>query len=179
MSRQRSYSRSLLEELQKPPALPQPNAHLYKDMLIFEERLKQNVRRLKRKKRKYRFQLGGLLLVILYFTWMILFESERKPWTFLYKYGAIICIIIFYWTYRSRKYTQTTKYVPQCNRSLLAFNMRLRLDRDHPDGKLRFSERIPAVIDDGFQAFKALYFQRKRSMSLAAQKQPLPRPAST
>ncbi|KAJ1650727.1 hypothetical protein IWQ61_008541 [Dispira simplex] len=44
--------------IQEPPVLPstppQPSPQLYKDLLIFEERLKQNVRRLKRKKRKYR-----------------------------------------------------------------------------------------------------------------------------
>ncbi|KAJ1980958.1 hypothetical protein H4R35_000912 [Dimargaris xerosporica] len=36
-----------------PRFTPQPDALLYKDLLIFEERLKQNVRRLKRKKQKY------------------------------------------------------------------------------------------------------------------------------
>ncbi|KAJ1924468.1 hypothetical protein IWQ60_004259 [Tieghemiomyces parasiticus] len=176
MSRPRATVDSGDELLRRNPLPPQPNAHLYKDLLIFEERLKQNVRRLKRKKRKYRLQLGCLLTIIMYLLLLIFLETNTKPWSFLYKYAVVACSLTFYWQYKSRKYTQTTKYIPQVNHSLRIFNMRLDVNSTHREGKLNFfTDRVPPVISDGFQAFKALYFQRKRSMSLASKSETQPR----
>ncbi|KAJ1975979.1 hypothetical protein H4R34_004145, partial [Dimargaris verticillata] len=74
MSRTNPATASYQATPSTPRFAPQPDALLYKDLLIFEERLKQNVRRLKRKKQKYQVQLVFLFIMFICLSWKVWFE---------------------------------------------------------------------------------------------------------
>lgn len=56
-----------------------PDSQTFRDLLIFEERLKQNAARLLRRKKKYQTFLALLLLAIAFFGYQVLFHEHPAP----------------------------------------------------------------------------------------------------
>ncbi|KAJ1664527.1 hypothetical protein IW140_000529 [Coemansia sp. RSA 1813] len=96
--------------------------HVYRDWLIFEERLKQSYRRSQRKKRNYLVQIAAFGILVLYFAWFGCFGT--KPYRFTCKLlsaGSAYCI---YLIATNRRFLQSIKYTAQCNRALHQFRLR-------------------------------------------------------
>lgn len=55
---------------------PAASRESYKDLLIFEERLKQNAERLQAQRRKYELFLAGLLALVLWLAYRVLLEPS-------------------------------------------------------------------------------------------------------
>ncbi|KAI8866965.1 hypothetical protein GQ42DRAFT_64314 [Ramicandelaber brevisporus] len=148
--------------------LKQPvDLHVYRDLLVFEERLRQNLRKLRKKKHKYRLQLGLLVAVSLVLLYLVFYEPVGSGWSILAKLLFAPCVTVLYYAWSSRKYKQTTRFVPQCNRTLLNFNMHLDIDAQR-EGQLTFAPIVPRQLQDGFAAFKAMYFERRNRAKAAA-----------
>ncbi|KOS12875.1 hypothetical protein Malapachy_0509 [Malassezia pachydermatis] len=56
---------------------PMPNTAAFRDLLIFEERLKQNAARMKERKNKYQTFLIVLCLFIVWLTYLFLFATPQ------------------------------------------------------------------------------------------------------
>ncbi|KAJ2234883.1 hypothetical protein IWW45_003046 [Coemansia sp. RSA 485] len=96
--------------------------HVYRDWLIFEERLKQSYRRLQRKKRNYFVQILAFGILSIYFAWFGVFGTKNYRFTCkLLSAGSAYCI---YLIVKNRRFLQSIKYPAQCNRSLHQFRMR-------------------------------------------------------
>ncbi|KAJ1645850.1 hypothetical protein LPJ64_002605 [Coemansia asiatica] len=96
--------------------------HVYRDWLIFEERLKQSYRRLQRKKRNYFVQILAFGILSIYFAWFGIFGTKNYRFTCkLLSAGSAYCI---YLIVKNRRFLQSIKYPTQCNRSLHQFRMR-------------------------------------------------------
>ncbi|KAJ2721971.1 hypothetical protein GGI07_003621 [Coemansia sp. Benny D115] len=96
--------------------------HVYRDWLIFEERLKQSYRRLQRKKRNYLVQIIAFGVLALYFAWFGVFGTQNYRFTCkLLSAGSAYCI---YLIVTNRRFLQSIKYPAQCNRALHQFRIR-------------------------------------------------------
>ncbi|KAJ2520597.1 hypothetical protein H4217_001938 [Coemansia sp. RSA 1939] len=96
--------------------------HVYRDWLIFEERLKQSYRRSQRKKRNYLVQIAAFGILVLYFAWFGVLGT--KPYRFtcrLLSAGSAYCI---YLIATNLRFLQSVKYTTQCNRALHQFRLR-------------------------------------------------------
>ncbi|KAJ2391291.1 hypothetical protein GGI05_002981 [Coemansia sp. RSA 2603] len=103
--------------------------HVYRDWLIFEERLKQSYRRLQRKKRNYLVQIVAFGVLALYFAWFGVFGTKNYRFTCkLLSAGSAYCI---YLIVTNRRFLQSIKYPAQCNRSLHQFRMRFEASPVH------------------------------------------------
>ncbi|PKK70439.1 hypothetical protein RhiirC2_746422 [Rhizophagus irregularis] len=106
-----------------------PNNHQrYKDLLVFEERLKQNLHQLQRRSYKYEAFLGlnCLLLPILIYA-VFFYESKNPTFQFfskLFLFIAVTTLLMFFMkNIYAEKVRVATRFVPQCNRVLRQFNM--------------------------------------------------------
>lgn len=96
--------------------------HVYRDWLIFEERLKQSYRRLQRKKRGYLVQILAFAILAVYFAWFGFLGTRSYRLTCkLLSAGSVYCI---YFIVTNRRFLQSIKYPAQCNRILHQFRMR-------------------------------------------------------
>ncbi|KAJ2829130.1 hypothetical protein IWW50_001026 [Coemansia erecta] len=96
--------------------------HVFRDWLIFEERLKQSHRRLQRKKRSYLVQILAFGILVLYFAWFGFFGTPAYRFTCkLLSAGSGYCT---YLIVTNRRFLQSVKYPAQCNRALHQFRMR-------------------------------------------------------
>ncbi|KAJ1836486.1 hypothetical protein LPJ63_000274 [Coemansia sp. RSA 2711] len=96
--------------------------HVYRDWLIFEERLKQSFRRLQRKKRSYLVQILAFGILVLYFAWFGVFGTPSYRFTCkLLSAGSAYCT---YLIVTNRRFLQSVKYPAQCNRALHQFRLR-------------------------------------------------------
>ncbi|KAJ2628248.1 hypothetical protein H4R22_003992 [Coemansia sp. RSA 1290] len=96
--------------------------HVYRDWLIFEERLKQSYRRLQRKKRSYLAQILAFGILVLYFAWFGFFGTPSYRFTCkLLSAGSAYCT---YLIITNRRFLQSVKYPAQCNRALHQFRLR-------------------------------------------------------
>ncbi|KAJ2161595.1 hypothetical protein GGF46_001365 [Coemansia sp. RSA 552] len=96
--------------------------HVYRDWLIFEERLKQSYRRLQRKKRSYLVQILAFSVLVLYFAWFGFFGTRSYRFTCkLLSAGSAYCT---YLIITNRRFLQSIKYPAQCNRALHQFRLR-------------------------------------------------------
>ncbi|KAJ2497987.1 hypothetical protein GGH96_004664 [Coemansia sp. RSA 1972] len=96
--------------------------HVFRDWLIFEERLKQSYRRLQRKKRSYLVQILAFGILVFYFAWFGLFGTPAYRFTCkLLSAGSAYCT---YLIVTNRRFLQSVKYPTQCNRALHQFRMR-------------------------------------------------------
>ncbi|KAM0752325.1 hypothetical protein T439DRAFT_205579 [Meredithblackwellia eburnea MCA 4105] len=112
------------------PFSPHPNRETYKDLLIFEERLKQNAERLQKQRRKYEAFLFSLVLIILYLAYSVFVIPSIYS---LVHYGnvtmflvSLVTLVLFFATgMYNEKITYAYKFVPQANRALRPFNIYL------------------------------------------------------
>ncbi|GAA5874620.1 hypothetical protein JCM16303_002926 [Sporobolomyces ruberrimus] len=112
------------------PFHPPANRDSFKDLLIFEERLKQNAERLQKQRRKYQGFLVSLVAVILYLAYLVLVHPSIYS---LVHYSNVACLlvaattlILFFATgMYSDKIAYAYKFVPQANRALRPFNIYL------------------------------------------------------
>ncbi|KAG2227810.1 hypothetical protein INT45_002048, partial [Circinella minor] len=123
----------------------------YRDLVIFEERLRGNMTRLQRRKRKYEAKLVVFLIdfiIHLLNTTALLVAAGSL--VFIYRSGIYSEKIVF-----------AGEFIPHCNRALRSFN--LQFNRRGESGVLSFYRRIPLEIQQGFDAYRRQYYARKRA----------------
>ncbi|KAG2196924.1 Spo7-like protein-domain-containing protein [Mucor mucedo] len=140
----------------------QSNQTMYRDLVIFEERLRGNMTRLVKRKRKYETLLVSLFVVLTYFFYAVFFDPSKVFMFHLLNTVALLAVaggLVFF--YRSGMYSEkivyAQKFVPHCNNALQAFN--LEFNR----GGLSFLERIPRQFKEGFESYRKQYHQRKKA----------------
>lgn len=112
------------------PFHPAADAATFRDLLIFEERLKQNAARLQARKRKYELLLAGFVGFILCLSHFVV-VSPRSSVFLQYSLAAVlmICLTTLFLFFASGMHAErirsANKFVPQANRSLRSFNMYL------------------------------------------------------
>lgn len=112
------------------PYYPSADAQTYRDLLIFEERLKQNAARLVKRRKKYQTFLVLLCGAIGLFSYYVFIRpSEWQPLHYLNVTVLLITATMLLLFFASGMYaeriTAANKFVPQANRSLRSFNMYL------------------------------------------------------
>ncbi|KAI0340317.1 hypothetical protein BDW22DRAFT_1360251 [Trametopsis cervina] len=144
-----------LSSLPKEGAFHPPNdPNTYRDLLLFEERLKINAASLSRRKRRYQLFLTQLLLIIAFLLSEVLLQTDflSIPYAWLLRrilpdiYGprvkvhvhpyfalGLLCVsvttlaLFFLSGLYSEKIGYANKYVPHANRALRNFNMYLNV----------------------------------------------------
>ncbi|SPO28841.1 uncharacterized protein UTRI_05156_B [Ustilago trichophora] len=112
------------------PFYPTADAATFRDLLIFEERLKQNAARLQSRKRKYEILLFSFVAFILCLSHFVVL-SPRSSVLLQYSLAAVlmICLTTLFLFFASGMHAERIrsahKFVPQANRSLRNFNMYL------------------------------------------------------
>ncbi|GAA5935333.1 hypothetical protein JCM10213_004005 [Rhodosporidiobolus nylandii] len=112
------------------PFNPPPSRESFRDLLVFEERLKQNALRLQKQRRKYEAFLVTLIAVIAYLTYIVFVVPSIYS---LVHYGNVAMLLVagttlvlFFATgMYSEKIAYAHKFVPQANRALRPFNIYL------------------------------------------------------
>ncbi|KAF9341181.1 hypothetical protein BGZ91_010535 [Linnemannia elongata] len=142
----------------------------YRDLLIFEERLKLNMIRLKKRQQKYEAFLGSIVVVIAYCAFSTFYQPSQTYYILaLHKFLLLLScttLFLFFATgMYSEKMRYSSKFVPQCNRVLRIFNMHFNRD-NRPE--LAFFRKVPKKFQEGFTAYKASYFKRKSEKRAAA-----------
>ncbi|KAJ2681313.1 hypothetical protein H4R19_007368, partial [Coemansia spiralis] len=154
--------------------------HVYRDWLIFEERLKQSHRRLRRKKRSYLLQILAFGVLVLYFAWFGFFGTRSYRSTCkLLSAGSAYCT---YLIVTNRRFLQSIKYPMQCNRALHQFRLRFETTplqipmpflapasgegeggspRLAVESQLSFFPTVPRQLRDGYLEFKATYYRKR------------------
>ncbi|KAJ2616018.1 hypothetical protein H4S08_000979 [Coemansia sp. RSA 1365] len=165
--------------------------HVYRDWLIFEERLKQSHRRLRRKKRNYLVQILAFGILAFYFAWFGFFGAQSYRFTCkLLSAGSAYCT---YLIITNRRFLQSIKYPAQCNRALHQFRLRFETtplkapnpfvtnttaatadgENDSPsqrpakalalaiESQLSFFPTVPRQLRDGYIEFKATYYRKR------------------
>lgn len=123
-------SQSANEKEPEEPFHPAADAATFRDLLIFEERLKQNAARLQARKRKYELLLFGFVTFILLLSHFVV-SSPRSSAFLQYSLAAVlmICLTTLFLFFASGMHAErirsANKFVPQANRSLRNFNMYL------------------------------------------------------
>ncbi|PWN32619.1 uncharacterized protein FA14DRAFT_126497, partial [Meira miltonrushii] len=112
------------------PYYPSADAQTYRDLLIFEERLKQNAARLVKRRKKYQTFLVLLCGAIGLFSYYVFVQpSKWQPLHYLNVTVLLITATMLLLFFASGMYaeriTAANKFVPQANRSLRSFNMYL------------------------------------------------------
>ncbi|KAJ2781674.1 hypothetical protein H4R18_002727 [Coemansia javaensis] len=153
--------------------------HVFRDWLIFEERLKQSHRRLQRKKRSYLAQILAFGILVLYFAWFGFFGTQQYRFACkLLSAGSAYCT---YLIVTNRRFLQAVRYPAQCNRALHQFRLRFETTplqvpgppaaaNDYDDdatppppveSQLSFFPTVPRQLRDGYLAFKATYYRKR------------------
>ncbi|KAF8633484.1 hypothetical protein AX15_001411 [Amanita polypyramis BW_CC] len=150
---------------------PQNDAATYRDLLLFEERLKSNALILQRRKARYQLFLLQLLAVIAFLLLEVVFLAPEDslliiPYKFLLQrvlphiytpenevalppyiasgllFVAITSLVLFF---ASGMYTEkiayANRYVPHANRSLRSFNMYLNVRKPPLRSKFKFLDK--------------------------------------
>ncbi|KAF9287095.1 hypothetical protein BGZ68_002248 [Mortierella alpina] len=142
----------------------------YRDLLIFEERLKLNMIRLRKRQQKYEAFLGSLIAVIVYCAFVTFFRpSQAYSVQMLHKFFLLVSCTTLFLFFATGMYSEklgySSKFVPQCNRVLRIFNMHFNRD-NRPE--LSFFRKVPRRFQEGFSAYKANYFKRRSEKRAAA-----------
>ncbi|KAI8600406.1 Spo7-like protein-domain-containing protein [Dissophora ornata] len=142
----------------------------YRDLLIFEERLKLNMIRLKKRQQKYEVFLGFLIVVIAYFAFATFHQPSQTYYLhMLQRFFLLLSVTTLFLFFATGMYSEklgySSKFVPQCNRVLRIFNMHFNRD-NRPE--LSFFRKVPKKFQEGFSAYKASYFRRKSEKRAAA-----------
>lgn len=171
------------------PFHPSADAATFRDLLIFEERLKQNAARLQARKRKYEILLFGFVTFILGLSHLVV-VSPRSSIFLQYSLAAVllICLTTLFLFFASGMHAErirsANKFVPQANRSLRNFNMYLntRTTRrttlsssssippaQNSRGELIFSSKVSPEFRQGYERYRAA-FERRRAEKIAAKR---------
>ncbi|OAV86756.1 hypothetical protein PTTG_02868 [Puccinia triticina 1-1 BBBD Race 1] len=121
---ERDMAQSDHQTFSPPPA----NRETYRDLLVFEERLKQNAERLQRQRIKYEAFLVTIIaasLLLAYKTFIVI--SPYKLIHYLYVALFLVSITTLILFFATGMYTDQIayayKFIPQTNRALRPFNM--------------------------------------------------------
>ncbi|KAI8069611.1 Spo7-like protein-domain-containing protein [Gongronella butleri] len=143
----------------------------YRDLVIFEERLRGNMVRLRKRKRKFEAFLGTLLVGLCYFFYAVFVDPSKAFIHHLFNTLALLTVagsLVFF--YRSGMYSEkivyAAEFLPHCNRALKSFN--LQFTRRGDAGELHFYPTVPKELADGFERYRRQYYARKKAR--AAQK---------
>ncbi|CAG8447300.1 16657_t:CDS:2 [Dentiscutata heterogama] len=142
------------------PSTPLPSNHQrYKDLLIFEERLKQNLHQLQRRSYKYEGSICLSLPVLLYAVFV--YKSDNPTFQFFSKlllFVAIITLALFFMkNIYSEKVRVASRFVPQCNRVLRQYNMHFNVN----GGEIVFYKKVPKKFQEGFERYRQMYYTKK------------------
>ncbi|KAG6908658.1 hypothetical protein DXG01_003752 [Tephrocybe rancida] len=111
-------------EMPPPRTTYAPPADVYRDLLLFEERLKSNAANLKSRKARYQQERAAGVGVHPYFSTGLLFVS-------------VTTLILFFASgMYGEKISYANKYVPHANRALRSFNMYLNVRKPSLRSKL-------------------------------------------
>ena len=187
-ARGRTQHRDADKEVEEP-FYPAADAATFRDLLIFEERLKQNAARLQARKRKYEMLLFGFVCFILCLAYLVVI-SPRSSVFLQYSLAAVlmICLTTLFLFFASGMHAErirsANKFVPQANRSLRNFNMYLntRTTRtatlssnssippaQNSRGELIFSSKVSPEFRQGYERYRAA-FERRRAEKIAAKR---------
>ncbi|KAI8088732.1 Spo7-like protein-domain-containing protein [Halteromyces radiatus] len=143
---------------------------IYRDLVIFEERLRGNMIRLQRRKRKFEALLCCLLLLLAYFFYAVFVDPSKAFTNHLLNTMALLIAagsLVFF--YRSGMYSEkiiyAAEFVPHCNRALQSFN--LQFNKKGESGELSFYPMIPKQLQDGFDRYRKQYHARKKARQQA------------
>ncbi|KAI9311601.1 Spo7-like protein-domain-containing protein [Dichotomocladium elegans] len=144
----------------------------YRDLVIFEERLRGNMTRLQRRRRKYEAFLLGIFILLFYFFYVVFLVPSKDFSIHLMNTSALLVTagsLVF--IYRSGIYFEkivfASEFVTHSNRALRPFN--LQFNRRGNGGVLSFYRRIPRELQQGFDAYRRQYQARQR-LRLSKQK---------
>ncbi|CAG8698952.1 12497_t:CDS:2 [Funneliformis caledonium] len=125
---------------------PSNNHQRFKDLLIFEERLKQNLHQLQRRSYKYE---------------VFVYENKHPTFQFFCKLmlfiAATILVMFFMKNIYAEKVRVATRFVPQCNRVLRQFNMHFNAI----GGEIVFNKKVPRKFQEGFERYRQMYYTKK------------------
>ncbi|KAG7535899.1 hypothetical protein FFLO_03645 [Filobasidium floriforme] len=132
---------------ERPAHLPHPSAPFhpladtttYKDLLLFEERLKMNAQMLNRRRRRYEAFLVTLVISIVFLAHRAMFKpSELHLVRYLTKGLLAVALVTLVLFFASGMYQEriayANKYVPHANRALRGINMHLNMRRGYGYG---------------------------------------------
>ncbi|KAI9202452.1 uncharacterized protein BJ171DRAFT_180452 [Polychytrium aggregatum] len=147
----------------------------FKDLAIFEERLRMNMERFNSSRRRWEAAFCMVILALFFFAYMLwsdktVDEEGRTRPNLLFFGGFIFFAGVLLWFIASGTYTEKVikpaKYIVQANRALKPFNM--ELGRERPN-ELSFYSRIPRKFQDEFFTYRNLHRQ-KRARSIEKQR---------
>ncbi|KAG0231295.1 hypothetical protein BGX31_005563 [Mortierella sp. GBA43] len=128
----------------------------YRDLLIFEERLKQNMIRLKKRQQKYEAFLGSLVLVIAYCAFATFYHPSQTYYIhLLHKFFLLLSATTLFLFFATGMYSEKLSY---SSKVLRVFNMSFNRD-GRPE--LSFFRKVPRKFQEEFNAYKVNYFRRK------------------
>ncbi|KAI8077589.1 Spo7-like protein-domain-containing protein [Thamnidium elegans] len=143
------------------------NQATYRDLVIFEERLRGNMTRLVKRKRKYESLLVSLFIILTYFFYAVFLDPSKVFMFHLINTVALLAVaggLVFF--YRSGMYSEkivyAQKFVPHCNNALQAFNLEFNRE-GKSSGGLSFLSKIPKQFQEGFESYRKQYHQRKKA----------------
>ncbi|KAI5448989.1 hypothetical protein NCC49_005699 [Naganishia albida] len=116
------------------PYQPPGDTATYRDLLLFEERLKMNASMLARRRGRYEAFLVVLILTIIFLANKILFQPPQLAHVRYLAQGflavALVTLVLFFASgmYQER-IGYANKYVPHANKSLRSLNMHLNMRR--------------------------------------------------
>ncbi|KAI8637998.1 Spo7-like protein-domain-containing protein [Parasitella parasitica] len=141
------------------------NTATYRDLVIFEERLRGNMTRLLKRKRKYETLLVGLFMSLAYFFYAVFIDPSKVFMFHLLNTIALLSVaggLVFF--YRSGMYSEkivfAQKFIPHCNIALSSFNLEFNKEQG---GRLSFLTKIPKQFQDGFESYRRQYHSRKKA----------------
>ncbi|KAH9809050.1 Spo7-like protein-domain-containing protein [Melampsora americana] len=168
--------------------IPLNNKETFKDLLVFEERLKQNSERLQRQRIKYEAFLFSLIIVTILLAYKS-FVAVSPYKLFHYSYVglllvAITTLILFFATgMYTDQIAYAYKFIPQTNRALRPFNMFLNTPPTssplklfvspkepiessvpplvNPRGELLFSSKVSHQFIDGYEKYRTEWERRR------------------
>ncbi|KAI7897927.1 Spo7-like protein-domain-containing protein [Cokeromyces recurvatus] len=153
------------EKIPNIQRISQNNTATYRDLVIFEERLRSNMIRLLKRKRKYELLLVSLFISLFYFFYAVFIDPSKKFIIHLLNTVALLSIaggLVFF--YQSGMYSEkivyAQKFVPHCNNSLASFNLEFNKEQS---GGLSFLNKIPKKFQEGFEAYRKQYHARKKA----------------
>ncbi|KAG2181514.1 hypothetical protein INT44_008329 [Umbelopsis vinacea] len=159
-----------------PPSADQvskvTNRHMdtatYRDLVIFEERLRGNMRRLQRRKTKYEDLIISNLQQDMFVRrgdacFSVLLERHVS------RESCLCSQVSGTWSVCAIETKKTNnaladRFVPHCNKALRSFN--LHFNRDD-NGQLSFYKKIPKQFQEGFNAYRQHYYVRKKARKAA------------
>ncbi|EOR00810.1 Sporulation-specific protein spo7 [Wallemia ichthyophaga EXF-994] len=142
---------------------PPPDQITYRELLRFEERLKQNATALRKRRRRYELFLLFLISTSGLLSWNVIDKQNRQTYRG-YAYMTMLTItlttlILFFVSgVYSERITYANRYVPHCNRALRSFNMALNMRLQSPTTPFSLFRRPAKAAANTVQ-------QRQKAMS--------------